>query len=203
MLNDELQRIRERIEKSWARTHDAVVNVVSTTSPNELLRGIAALLGPCSLILLEDEPLGTKSIETLSKAWKRDQPVVLGCRPSHELPLTLFRRYSTVRGNKPSARKEMARFYGSSIILRSLDSGDLDPSSLDQSLDLRRLDFSLLDQSGDLKNLVLLFLHKGERPTPEAFRKSSLYTHLGEYEATHLAAAGRENDSAVERIGVF
>ena len=201
MLNDELQRIRERIGEALAKTHNSVVNVVSTASPNELLRGVAALLGPCSLIRLEDEPLGTRSIETLSKAWKRDQPVVLGCRPSHELPLMLFNAYGDVRRNEPSLRKEMARFRGSSLILQRLNSGDF--SSLDQSLDLRNLDFSLLDQSGELKDLVLLFLHKREDPTPEEFRTSFLYTLVGEYEAPLLAGAGREDDSAVERIGQF
>ena len=94
--DDILDEIRNRIAEHLDKEHHVFVNVVATVSLNELLRGGAALLGPCSLMHLEDEPLGTRSVEKLSKVWKMDQPVVLGCRSSQELPLVLFDEYHDI-----------------------------------------------------------------------------------------------------------
>ena len=57
--DDILDEIRNRIAEHLDKEH----HVVATVSLNELLRCVAALLGPCSLMRLEDEPLGTRSVE--------------------------------------------------------------------------------------------------------------------------------------------
>ena len=61
--DDILDEIRNRIAEHLDQEHHVAVNVVATVSLNELLRGVAALLGPCSLMRLADEPLGTSSVE--------------------------------------------------------------------------------------------------------------------------------------------
>jgi hypothetical protein len=169
--DDVLKEMRDRILSDLSKADHVVVNAVARVSMNELLRGVAGLLGPCSLMRLEGERVGPQSVQKLANAWRMDRPVVLGCRPSQLLPLRLFGAYN-----------DAYRIGRARTILPDLG-------------------FPLEDKGGRLKGLVLVLLKEDDSPTPDEFRRSTVYVLLGEHEATALAVAGRENDSAVERIG--
>ena len=175
--DDRLEEIRDRIVEHLAKADHAVVNVLASVSLNQVLRGVAALIGPCSLIRLEDEPLGPKSLQKLTDAFSMNQPVVLGCRPTQNLPVELAVQYGFIY---------KSGWAGTKIPYFSLP---------------KHLGFQVEDPNGGLRDLVLLILNTDNSPTPDEYRSSLVYTLLGKHEAADLVEVGREDDSAVQRVG--
>ena len=100
--DDTLEDIHDRILRGFRDYSLVVVNVIASASLNELLRGVAALVGPCSLVRLEAEPLGPQSTHILATAWSTDRAVVLGCRPSQSFPMMLLCAYRDALRQPPT-----------------------------------------------------------------------------------------------------